>query len=318
VGKRLTPSETFQLFEDMGFEVLDTLTGKECIKDKLNIVDKEGYLYYISRDFLSIGYRHDENYKPERFAKQNPYTIENIKHWIYMTNKPYSFVSGECLGCYIGNLYLQCNCCGEIWNTSWAIMSVGMGCPFCRGLRINYNNSLAKERPDLVEEWDFVKNGDLTPDKIAPRSEKPVWWKCLGCGWSWKAKPANRNKIKGTNCPHCRRSIGEINVEKFLVNHSIIFDPNHTFDNCKYKRCLKFDFYLSELNICIEYNGEQHYMPKTFGSVSKEKAIKNYNKQLILDSIKENYCIENNIGFIKIPYWDFDNIESILSDRLNV
>ena len=36
----------------------------------------------------------------------------------------------------------------------------------------------------------------------------------------------------------------------------------------------------------------------------------------VKDTIKTIYCKENNIKLIRIPYWDFDNIEEILCKEL--
>ena len=34
------------------------------------------------------------------------------------------------------------------------------------------------------------------------------------------------------------------------------------------------------------------------------------------DEIKNKYCQENNIKLLRIPYWEFDNIENILEREL--
>ena len=36
------------------------------------------------------------------------------------------------------------------------------------------------------------------------------------------------------------------------------------------------------------------------------------------DKIKTNYCYEYNIKLIRIPYWEFNNIEKILMKELNI
>ena len=85
----------------------------------------------------------------------------------------------------------------------------------------------------------------------------------------------------------------------------------YRFDNCKYKYRLPFDFYLTEYNICIEYDGKQYYEPvEYFGG---EKAFKETKKR---DATKNNYCQNNDIKLIRIPYWEFDNIENILEKEL--
>ena len=39
-------------------------------------------------------------------------------------------------------------------------------------------------------------------------------------------------------------------------------------------------------------------------------------KTKLRDNIKTKYCEDNHIKLIRIPYWDFDNIEQILTKEL--
>lgn len=72
----------------------------------------------------------------------------------------------------------------------------------------NYNQpenmpeqSLAALRPDLAAEWDYEKNGNLTPEQVTVHSNIRVWWKCRKCGQSWQAT-IDRSTI-GLGCPYC-------------------------------------------------------------------------------------------------------------------
>ena len=60
--------------------------------------------------------------------------------------------------------------------------------------------SLAEHNPELVEEWDFEKNIDITPESISYGSAKKVHWKCKE-GHTWEATPNDRTRGKG--CPFC-------------------------------------------------------------------------------------------------------------------
>jgi len=66
-------------------------------------------------------------------------------------------------------------------------------------------------------------------------------------------------------------------------------------------------------NVCIEYQGRQHYE-----SVNAWGGVKEYDKIKLNDSIKKEYCKKNNIKFLSISYLDFKNIEKILEDALNL
>lgn len=66
------------------------------------------------------------------------------------------------------------------------------------------DNSLAKIRPDLVEKWNYKKNGNLTPDMFSVGSEEIVWWQCPDCDKEWKRsiKGMARNIL---GCPVCSK-----------------------------------------------------------------------------------------------------------------
>lgn len=70
----------------------------------------------------------------------------------------------------------------------------------------------------------------------------------------------------------------------------------------------------------IEYNGEQHYKFSYRSRIfkyysSKEKAIEAFKKQIERDAEVKQYCINNNIVFVEIPYTykTFNSISDILN-----
>ena len=62
-------------------------------------------------------------------------------------------------------------------------------------------NNLASKYPDIAKEWHPNYNGDLTPDKVAPHSNKKVWWICQ-YGHAYETTPDNRVS-RGAGCPYC-------------------------------------------------------------------------------------------------------------------
>ena len=101
--------------------------------------------------------------------------------------------------------------------------------------------------------------------------------------------------------------------EKILNKYNVDFKSQYKFNDCKSKRELPFDFYITNLNIVIEYDGIQHYrIIKYFNGLDGFITTK------IHDVIKTKYCKDNNIKLIRIPYWEFDNIENILIKELNL
>jgi hypothetical protein len=118
-----------------------------------------------------------------------------------------------------------------------------------------------------------------------------------------------------TGCPDCNMSKGEVAVYVFLTNNKIKFETQWTNHSAVGKgRCkLKFDFYLPDYECCIEFDGQGHYFPiDYFGG---EKAFKQTQRR---DQIKNQWAADNNYHLIRIPYWEFDNIEAILTKELNL
>lgn len=129
----------------------------------------------------------------------------------------------------------------------------------------------------------------------------PLKFRC-SCGEIFeRIFPQNRTPYK---CQKCLNSMSnyEIIVEDFLKKNNISYVRQKRFKDCKYKRELPFDFYLNELNICIEVQGEQHYMAIIFGNYNFEKADKIFEETIIRDKIKEDYCEKNKIPLIEIKY----------------
>lgn len=79
----------------------------------------------------------------------------------------------------------------------------GTGCPFCRGLKTCTSESLFHLYPELMTEWDYSKNLKVDPKKIAPFSNKKVWWTCSKSDdHIWQSSPGVRIK-QNQGCPAC-------------------------------------------------------------------------------------------------------------------
>lgn len=107
---------------------------------------------------------------------------------------------------------------------------------------------------------------------------------------------ANKH-LKGCGCPKCKESKGEKIIREFLIENDINYNSQHKFNGCRNILKLPFDFYLPDYNICIEFNGAQHYKPvKYWGGEETLKKIK------FRDKIKMEYCKSNNIPLMVIRY----------------
>ena len=68
-------------------------------------------------------------------------------------------------------------------------------------------NSLVELRPDLVKEWYYKKNGDLTPELFGINSNERVWWKCKKCGCEWETTIIQRAGKRSSGCPECSKEL---------------------------------------------------------------------------------------------------------------
>lgn len=120
--------------------------------------------------------------------------------------------------------------------------------------------------------------------------------------------------LKGYGCSKCKSSKGEISIRNWLQSNDIKFQEQKRFIDCRDKLPLPFDFYLPDYNMCIEYDGEQHFKPFSFGSdKSKQTQLLNFNIVKQRDLIKTNFCLNQNIFLVRIPYFKKDDIENILN-----
>ena len=117
--------------------------------------------------------------------------------------------------------------------------------------------------------------------------------------------------IKGSGCPICNNSKGETKILQYLIDNNITYIYQHTYDDCKHIHKLPFDFFIPSHNMCIEYDGEQH-----FNSVEFFGGDTNLQETQYRDSIKTNYCLDNNINLLRIPYTKLKCIDDILNDYL--
>ena len=116
----------------------------------------------------------------------------------------------------------------------------------------------------------------------------------------------------------CTLSYGEHKIAQWLLRHDIKFNTEHTFDGCKDKNKLRFDFYISNYGL-IEYQGRQHYKPVDFsGHNNNHNAQQNLKNIQRRDNIKRQYCKDHNIKLLEIPYTEFENIHHILRMEIGI
>lgn len=111
------------------------------------------------------------------------------------------------------------------------------------------------------------------------------------------------NHIRGSGCPRCYISKGELLVKEYLIKNKIKFIEQKTFSTCKRIRLLRFDFYLPKYNILIEYQGYQHFCPiKRCKTWTTQRSLKEFERIKKNDKIKKQWCLSNGKKLIEIKY----------------
>lgn len=206
------------------------------------------------------------------------------------------------IGQYSGNrtnILHMCAVDGYTWEALPGNILKGSGCPVCALERQKIHRT--KTHEDYVEEVAIINpNIEVIEQYIG--AERKILHKCKVDSHEWLALPSNI--LSGHGCPKCNASRGEREISNYLSKNNIVNIPQYTFDDCRNKKLLPFDFYLPVYNTCIEYDGEQHYKPVDyFGGESGLQQRKNN------DAIKTTYCISNGVKLLRIRYDQNVNVE---------
>ena len=159
------------------------------------------------------------------------------------------------------------------------------------------------------------KFGKLTVIELDVDNPKTgAYWKCkCDCGNETFVAVSDLSTGNTMSCGCQNISHGEFYIKTILEENNIKFESQYKFDDCKNKFKLPFDFYLPDYNMCIEYDGLQHYRP-----IERFGGDEGFLKRQENDNIKTNYCIEHDIQLIRIPYnWSKKEINNYILNILS-
>lgn len=109
-------------------------------------------------------------------------------------------------------------------------------------------------------------------------------------------------------CPKCAmintESQGTKTISEFLEKNEIKFEKECTLEDLKYKKNLRIDFYIIDLDLYLEFDGIQHFK-NTFYCTKEE-----FEAYQLRDKIKDDYFQKNNLKFDRIRF-DQDIIERL-------
>ena len=222
----------------------------------------------------------------------------------------------EVLSEYVGikeHVLCKCKIDGNEWKTTPdSLLNGNHGCPICANKKIGEN--CRKSNEEFLNQLKDV-NPYIVPLEEYKTEHEKILCKCLIHEYNWYVSP---NKIlrRKTGCPKCASYHNERSIDEILDDWGYRYTPQKRYKDCKDKNTLPFDRYLDDFNILIEYDGEGHYFPIRRGSMTEQEAEEKLRITQYHDIIKNEYCKENNIPLIRIPYWEKDNLEEFLFDNL--
>ena len=127
--------------------------------------------------------------------------------------------------------------------------------------------------------------------------------RCKECGSLISVSHRNLKNGLTQSCG-CIKSKGELKIRYLLNEYNIPFVTEKIFETCRFKNTnayAKFDFYINN-EYLIEYDGQQHFRENNWNH-----EVSLLERQL-RDQFKNQWCKENNIPLIRIPYTYYDNI----------
>lgn len=184
---------------------------------------------------------------------------------------------------------------------------MGEGCPECGKKRIADKSRLSRD--EYITRAN-ERHGDRYDYSLVEYNGCRAKIKLI-CREHGEFLTAAYSHLNGRGCPKCNSSTGENEIRRLLLSKGIEFISQYKFGDCKHKKPLPFDFYLPKQNLCIEFQGEQHFSPiETFGGEEKFKLYQ------LRDQIKRDYCASHGIRLVEIRY-DQD-IEEELKKQLQL
>lgn len=279
----------------------------------ITLKHKDGYIWKTKPRYLNGKRQCKEVALKEKSKNTVPYTKETILKRIEekFPNDKYiiKFKDDE-----IKNQSDKISVTHEKCNKTYDIdikgfLSRKKGCPFCYG-------KSARDLDKINEE--FKENEDLKDFECLSVTKKDghiyghVVHHCDKCkNYEFDIRISDMLSKHEHRCKLC----GLIDVEskdvkkikKYLDDKHIKYKQEVKFKTCKDKKLLPFDFYLTNYDLLVEYDGIQHFK-NSYGKESFEICKKH-------DKIKNDWCKENNKDLLRINYKQ--NPVQVLKEYLN-
>ena len=167
----------------------------------------------------------------------------------------------------------------------------------------------SEEASKNEKDWSgYISEYGVKAIKKIEKNNKNQWiweFECPICNKTFTSLPIKVATGHTTSCGCRVQSSKEQLISKYLKDNNIQYIPQYSFDDCKNKYKLKFDFAIirnDKVFYLIEYDGKQHYTPIDFYG-----GVDSFYRILERDKIKNDYCKNNNIPLLRLKYDLTDN-----------
>ncbi|QKF94780.1 putative restriction endonuclease [Fadolivirus algeromassiliense] len=191
--------------------------------------------------------------------------------------------------------YFNCLKCNHDYDTMVYSIVDGQGCPYCANKRLCDDNNCK-----LCEEKSFLSNSkakywskdnNVLPRYVFKKSHDKYIFDCPDCNETYIARLAD---ISRGNWCICTKNKTETKLYKFLIlNYNLTIIRQKTFDWCKNKKCLPYDFFIEDYNLIIELDGMQHFKQIPYWNSLLEKVCDT-------DKYKMKLANDNGYSIIRI------------------
>ena len=205
---------------------------------------------------------------------------------------------------------IECKKHGKFTQTA-RLHVVGKGCPKCAN---EHKSEIASsDSSEILLRFREIHGNRYTyslPNKLKHNDKIDIYCKHHG-----NFKQLVRVHLEQKGCPKCSLSKGENAIALWLENNGFDFEVQFPIKDLENKRTLRFDFFVCELKLFIEYDGQQHFFPVNFGGMSDTKAAWVHNLIKERDKFKNSWARKNNFKLLRIKY--DDEIAEILNKNLS-
>ncbi len=100
-------------------------------------------------------------------------------------------------------------------------------------------------------------------------------------------------------------SKGEQLIKSILENENVRYQQEKIFTDLRNGK-MRFDFFLPELEILLEYDGAQHFQQ----IIKFHRIQQEFNHAKQNDRYKNSFALAHGYRLYRIPYWEMDNIKT--------